>query len=348
LESLGTDFFLVGIELASAGKYVRYSAPKPQKRLTPTDGRVGVPRILAYDELRVFFDRLLESAQMTTVVSPRSTKAILDAGAALSVDDVCMPLKLSLGHVDALVRDRVEVVLVPRYISVAKGRNFCPKFHVLPDIVRSVFPRIGVLAPYIDFHHTRHGDFARHLEEACSPVLWQLGVPRHRMRGMVVQAHEAQRLADSQGEPFEEATNAPVIAMLGHTYAERDSLCGLDVPRKLERLGVRVLRSPSILPPENQELCADIYYEPTHRTARAAATRIAQGVDGIVLLTFFACGPDSYGAELLMCRLARLYPQVPVLRIIADEQCAAEGLNTRLETFVDIVRESRARRSQGC
>lgn len=327
---------------------MRYSAPKPQNRLIPTDRRLGVPRVLGYNELRVFFDRLLALAGVTVVVSPRSTKAILDAGAALSVDDVCMPLKLSLGHVDALVRDRIEVVLIPRYISVAKGRNFCPKLHVFPDIVRSVFPGLGVLAPYIDFHHSRHGDFARHLEEACAPMLWQLGVPRRRMRAMLAEAHEAQQHSDSLGEPLRETTDAPVIALLGHAYAERDSLCGLDVPRKLERLGARVLRSPSVLPSEAQELCAEVYYEPTHRTARAAAARIAQGVDGIVLLTFFACGPDSYGADLLMCRLARCFPQVPVLRIIADEQCAAEGLNTRLETFVDIVRESRARRSQEC
>lgn len=179
-------------------------------------------------------------------------------------------------------------------------------------------------------------------------MLWQLGVPRRRMRAMLAEAHEAQQHSDSLGEPLRETTDAPVIALLGHAYAERDSLCGLDVPRKLERLGARVLRSPSVLPSEAQELCAEVYYEPTHRTARAAAARIAQGVDGIVLLTFFACGPDSYGADLLMCRLARCFPQVPVLRIIADEQCAAEGLNTRLETFVDIVRESRARRSQEC
>jgi predicted nucleotide-binding protein (sugar kinase/HSP70/actin superfamily) len=314
--------------------------------MIPRDRRVGVPRVLAYDELREFFDALLEAAGMIIAVSPRSSKTLLDAGAARSVDDVCMPLKLSFGHIHALVQDGIEVVLVPRLVSVAKGRNFCPKLHVLPDLVRSAFPGLQVLAPYIDFHHSRREELAQHLEDACAPMLWQLGVPRRHFRTLVARALSAKTGENERPEPTQAKTDAPVIAVLGHPYAELDPLCGLDIPRSLRRLGARVVLSPSQPPLDHRGLGTDIYYEPTHRTARAAAYHIASGVDGIVLMTFFACGPDSYGAELLMYRLTRLAPHLPVLRIIADEQSAAEGLATRLETFVDIVRDGKKRRQQ--
>lgn len=323
---------------------MRYSAPKPKQRLVPQDGRIGVPRTLAYDELRVFFDTLVSAAGFQAVPSPRSSKSLLMIGATLSVDDVCLPLKLYFGHVQALIDDGIDVVLVPRFVSVAKGRNFCPKLHVLPDLTRSVFPTVGLLSPYIDLHHSRRRDLAHHLEDACAPMLWQLGVPKRRWRELIAEAFAAQSAVVISEKPRQKDTDQPVIAVLGHAYAEHDMFCGLDVPRILSRLGAEVVRSPSALPEESHGLTCDLYYEPTHRTARAAAARLAEGVDGIVLMTFFACGPDSYGAELLLHRLARLAPQVPVLRIIADEHSAAEGLTTRLETFVEVVRDAQKRR----
>lgn len=57
-------------------------------------------------------------------------------------------------------------------------------------------------------------------------------------------------------------------------------------------------------------------------------------VDGIILLSAFPCGLDSMANELLM----RKIKQVPILNLMLDAQRGMAGVETRLESFVDIIR----------
>ena len=57
-------------------------------------------------------------------------------------------------------------------------------------------------------------------------------------------------------------------------------------------------------------------------------------VDGIILLSAFPCGPDAMVNELLVRRLKG----IPVLNMVLDGQSGTAGVETRLESFVDIIR----------
>ena len=56
-------------------------------------------------------------------------------------------------------------------------------------------------------------------------------------------------------------------------------------------------------------------------------------VDGIVLMTTFPCGPDSMVNELIV----RKVKDKPILTLTMDTQDGSAGLETRLESFVDIL-----------
>ncbi len=60
-------------------------------------------------------------------------------------------------------------------------------------------------------------------------------------------------------------------------------------------------------------------------------------VDGIILLSAFPCGPDAMVNELLTRRLSG----VPLINLVLDSQSGAAGIETRLESFVDIIRFKR-------
>ncbi len=330
---------------------MRYRDDAPKRVITPVDGRVGVPRTLGFDELRVFFDTFFAQLGFHTVRSPRSGPEVLRAGSARCIDEVCFPLKTFFGHVELLRDQGISAVFVPRLISFAKGRNSCPKLHVLPDLIASAFPELEVLTAYIDFHHARRKTFPRHLLDACRPLARSLGKGWPADVSAFRAAWRAQLEEDSRAEsPVRAARGGDVtIAVLGHPYAERDEFLGLSVPRHLRRLGAEVVFSPKRLDaaPVGGPLEEGLYYETSHRTARAVAHHVEGGVDGIVLMTFFACGPDSYAADTLMYRLERHGRGVPVMRLIIDEQTASEGLMTRLATFVDIARHRKGRRGAG-
>ena len=57
-------------------------------------------------------------------------------------------------------------------------------------------------------------------------------------------------------------------------------------------------------------------------------------VDGIILLSAFPCGPDSMVNELVTRRVKG----VPLLNLVLDSQTGTAGVETRLESFIDIIR----------
>jgi len=63
-------------------------------------------------------------------------------------------------------------------------------------------------------------------------------------------------------------------------------------------------------------------------------------IDGVMLLLSFPCGPDSLVSELMQRKMR----DIPMSVIVLDELTATGGLQTRVESFCDIVklREVRA------
>jgi predicted nucleotide-binding protein (sugar kinase/HSP70/actin superfamily) len=72
---------------------------------------VGLPRALLYHKYGELWTSFFDDLGVDTVVSPPSNKAILDRGARLAVDETCLPMKIFLGHVDALT-SKADYVLV--------------------------------------------------------------------------------------------------------------------------------------------------------------------------------------------------------------------------------------------
>ncbi len=325
---------------------MRYQADPPTRRIHPKGNRIGVPRTLAFDELRVFFDDLLAAHGFEIVVSGPSNARTLEMGLERCIDEVCFPLKTFFGHVQSLLLDEVDTVLVPRLISLAKGRNLCPKFHLLPDLIEQSFPEINVIAPYVDLHHSKRDTMGQHLVDVCEPMLVELDAWRPQSRDRIETAWRNNNSVKDEGDPTGPAD--VTVAVLGHLYAERDPFLGMGVARQLKKLGVSVVHSPSPMPAETCALEEDMYYESNVHTARSVEYHLGRGVDGIVLLTYFACGPDSYGAETMLYRLRNRGVDVPVLRLILDEQTSAEGLATRLGTFVDVARHRKETGGASC
>ena len=64
-----------------------------------------------------------------------------------------------------------------------------------------------------------------------------------------------------------------------------------------------------------------------------AIAKYRDEVDGIVILTTFPCGPDSMVNEMI----TRKVKDKPILVLTMDTQDGTAGLETRLESYVDIL-----------
>ena len=99
---------------------------------------IGLPQGLLYYRYGALWQTFFNELGIETVLSGPTDRRIMDAGAALSIDEACLSLKIFLGHVAALA-GRCDYVLVPRVSSFGRHRNMCTRFEALPDLTGNVF-----------------------------------------------------------------------------------------------------------------------------------------------------------------------------------------------------------------
>jgi len=341
---------------------------------------VGIPRALLFYDLYPFWRAMFDQLGLKVVVTPPTSRCLVELGAGRAVDEACLPVKVFYGHVMAL-RDKVDAVFLPRVVSLQRGTYTCPKLLGLPDMVRHNIDRLPrtIIA---DFDETRRG---KGLNEAALALAKRLGGGPERARTAVAAAWRAWRrfrTALSGGLSFEEAVQwslagragkpgageapRPVepgswsrpasrnglvrIGLVGHAYNLFDRGANLDLWRRLEALGCRLLTSEMLT---EEEVAAESRLAPKEifwssgRRILAAVARFRRGglVDGIIHLESFGCGPDSMVGEIAE-RETRRESDLPYMALTLDEHTGEAGLITRLEAFVDMLEQRRRRRGR--
>ena len=126
------------------------------------------------------------------------------------------------------------------------------------------------------------------------------------------------------------------IVLAGHPYNLYDKLVGSTVASVLNKLGVEIIYSdiydereakdkyktisPHLYWTYNQDIInAILYYE--------------DKIDGVIMLTSFPCGPDSLANEMCLRKTNK-----PIINLIIDELSSEVGLETRIESFIDIIK----------
>ncbi|MGN0969955.1 MAG: acyl-CoA dehydratase activase-related protein, partial [Evtepia sp.] len=64
---------------------------------------IGLPRALLYYRYGPLWRTFFQSLGLKTIVSPPTSRKILDQGTALAQDETCLSAKIFLGHVQELV-----------------------------------------------------------------------------------------------------------------------------------------------------------------------------------------------------------------------------------------------------
>ena len=106
---------------------------------------VGIPRALFYHRYGYLWESFFEELNIPYVVSEASSQKLLADGIKYTVDESCLPLKLYMGHVSALL-DRADLLFVPRFVRLGPKDEFCVRFWGLCDTVCSTFQDARLLS----------------------------------------------------------------------------------------------------------------------------------------------------------------------------------------------------------
>lgn len=313
---------------------------------------VGIPRALLYYRYRALWTTFFEQIGREVVVSGSTDRDILARGESASVDECCLASKLYLGHFESLI-DSCDAVFIPSIVGTKRRETFCTKFQALPDLVANTFHErnVRIVSMLIDTLEARVD------EKAAFIALGQrFGVgaadakrayhtatkAQQRAEAAVARTQESElaRLKDQahQGETGKTRENERLtILLVAHPYVAHDPFIGGGAVDALESLGATVLFADET--DHAKTLKASFDFSETlpwaiNRELVGSVLLLHEQVDGIVLMSAFPCGPDSMTNDAI----ARCVQGKPILTLTVDAQSGTAGLETRIESFIDILR----------
>jgi len=325
--------------------------------------RVGIPKALLYYRFSPLWSTFFRELGFEVVTSDPGGRGFLGHQPISYFEDSCLPMKLLVSHCLDLA-EKVDVLFLPRLISIHRKYIMCPKFRGAPDIIKLAAGReTEVIDESFDSRLGSNpwGSFSRAVGKRLG-LRW--GEVRAASRG----AHSVQEgfkrdLAKRiNGLPIRDlfALEVPTpethghpgdlnIAFIGHPYNLYDVDVGKDVLGMAKKFGCRIRIADSLggheIESKASGLSKEIYWSSGREIVGAALAFLARDdIDGVVFLSSFKCGIDALLQEYLK-RVFKVQPAgtMPFLTLSLDEHTTVQGLATRLEAFVEICKDGRPR-----
>lgn len=303
---------------------------------------IGLPRAMLYYRYHVLWETFFRELEIKTVTSGETNRKMMQDGLNFSIDESCLPSKIFMGHVYALI-GRCDYILVPRMASCEKKNDVCVKLNALYDIARNTFPD----AAFLDYNIDAYNGYSE--QKAFIQLGRRLGFSYLKSFIAYQKAKRAQKEADErkcflQSKLLEQNDKVKIL-VVSHAYNSHDRLIGYPIIKYIQSLGGVCVFPDAVRQKECRKASERLSQTLSwifNKEMLGAIKLLEPKVDGIILLTAFPCGPDSLVNELII----RKVTGVPVIHIVLDELQGEAGIQTRIESFFDVIHERKQRKTQ--
>ena len=287
--------------------------------------RIGIPRALYFYTYPALWETFFREIGAEPILSNPTDIDTVERAVAVSESEHCLPNKLFDAHVAELT-ESVDMVFVPRTISMCKGYIACPKLGALPDAISAdSSAQTDILV--VDINENK---------QSLEKSLWEVGRKLKAEASSIRQASQKaltvmrKRRMATQEQVFVPA--APRFLVLGHPYVLLDPFISGGILKTLNRLvsNVEVMAFSEKMAPDSHILwCTS--NKMFHKITGLHHDRYA----GVIQIAVFNCGCDSMMIEIFRSVLKK--KRIPYMVLILDEHSAQAGLDTRLEAFIDSI-----------
>lgn len=320
---------------------------------------IGLPTALMHPYYRSFWKPFFEELGLAVIETGPTTKAILNKGIRFSVPEICAPMKIYTGHVVDLLDRGVDWVYIPRFISIKKGDTFCPKFLGLPDMLKYTIPHLSpkMLTHCLKSKQDNIANFKNYVEIGKQFTLSYSKIKRAINAGhekwlefrkyCLLDKYNCQMANEKvfTGKPAVKNDLPLKIGVIGYVYNVYDHTLSMDILNRLYQLGANTVTFEML---GNEEI--DQYLRGYKKALfwtfsnnlLASAYRFFSDatIDGVIHVTAFGCGPDSFLGKLL--ELDSNQYQKPFMTIRVDEHTGESHLQTRVEAFIDMIAKNKS------
>lgn len=316
--------------------------------------KIGLPSALLNQYYISFWKPFFKKLGAEVIISHETTKSILDKGVRKMVPEICVPMKIYAGHVIELLESNVDLVYIPRFVSVADKEAFCPKFMGLPDTLEAAIPELkgkmlthsiisesDNIAENKVFLHLgkRFTSDTKLINEAIeySQNKWL------EYRRLCVEEKYNSKQANNKvlyGSEHHKEFNNLKIGVVGYLYNVYDDFISMNVLERLSQLNASSVTfemlSEKEIEQELKRFPKRLFWTFSNKTIASAYRFLEdESIDGIIHVSAFCFGPDAFIGKYLELDCEKYKKPFMTLRV--DEHTGENHLQTRLEAFIDLI-----------
>ncbi len=291
--------------------------------------KIGIPKGLLYYKYYPFLQTFFSQLDAEIITSSDTNKKILDEGVKYCVDEACLPIKIFHGHVSS-IKDKCDIIVIPRIMQLRKREYICPKFCGLPEMVLNNIPNMpeAIIEPIYATNKIKLFNWATVAGKTISKDKFK--IEKAFNKAMNAQHNHKTGIKDENYELN--------VALSGHPYNIYDNYVNMNVIRKLNKLGVGVITEEYVEDKMIENEVKSLYKKPFWTFTRnnygfTVNAMNGLNINGIIYISSFNCGIDSVTIELIKDKTK----DYPFLILKVDEHTGEAGLDTRIEAFVDML-----------
>ena len=294
--------------------------------------KIGIPRSLYFYYYGNLLKNFFENLGCKVVISPKTNKEIMENGIKYSYSEMCMSLKNFIGHVFYL-KDKVDYIVIPRIDNYGINDQTCTNFLAIYDIINNMFD-LNILKYNIDYQ--------KHEDEIKGFI--KMGVDLKFNYTDIINAYNKAKIEDMnlkdrliRENNYKLSSANLKILVVSHPYNTYDEYIGRPIIKVLEDNDITIIYSDLFNSSKtnklSKKLSKNLYFK-FHKENIGSIELVKDKIDGIIFLSTFPCGPDSLVNELVLRKI-----KIPSINIIIDDMDSLAGIETRIESFIDIIKE---------
>lgn len=292
---------------------------------------VGMPRTLFYYKAPKLWEVFFEKLGIKLVLSDLTNKKILNDSLKLSDNESCLSIKLLAGHIVDL-KDKCDIIFIPKYGSEKKNYFSCPKFLLLPHL-GELFTKYNKKIITEEFNLSKYSTKISlyKLGSKLSHNPWKIYFATKQAIS-AIKKKKNNRQIDFQKKIIQNRTK---ILIISHPYIIHDNFMNVDLFKKLEKMDVTAISIEEVPSPLKETY---IKWDFANKFLNSLDYLLDNKIkiDGLIQISNFNCGCDSVIVDLIKEKIKK--SGLHYLNLIIDEHTGEAGIITRLEAFIDSIR----------
>ena len=292
--------------------------------------KIGLPRALFYYHYGDLIVNFFKNLNLDIILSPETNQKILKNGIKISQDEMCSALKIYFGHVDYL-KDKVDYIIVPRVDNYGLDNQMCTNFMALYDIIRNMF-NTKILNFNIDYINDKTE------YKALKKIAEELGYTNKQIKISYIKTKKHLKKINQQriNKNYRRLLSKnKKILLVAHPYIIYDNLLGSQIVEILKKQKIEIVFSDQfnkeLTSKESKKISKTNYFKYS-KEILGSIILIEKHIQGIIFISSFPCALDSIANELALSRC-----NIPAINIIIDDLNSISGLETRIESFCDLI-----------